>query len=487
MSKKLFSKPFTISFSLIAAFAALGVLFFAVPFGANAQPPDRSPVAAQTAVGTGFTYQGFLKDAGGPVNATCDFQFSLYDDNLLSPVLLTGPVDKTGVLVSSGYFSTYIDFGADAFTGEGRQMGIAVRCPAGSGSYTTLSGLVGLNAAPYAVSLNPGAVISGSVMAGGALKAVNTYNGIFAGYGVQGVAQDAGVMGVGETAGVKGESSASGGQGVWGVASSGSGAPYGVRGQATDSSATSTGVYGESASANGTGVKGIAPMNGVYGESTVASGSNGWGVYGKTDSSAGYGVYGLAANAAGGYGVYGESSGGYGVYGKATPPDGYGVYSEGNAMVNGTLFWKPVTSAISIPPAAFTPYENGYAFTNDGHSLYIGTTQTPNSQFWLAPVQLPQDATITKFTFYWTNPSGSVQGSAALYRTSLNGNETELAEIATSTSATPTFSSTTTFPAGTTGVDNTAYNYYIYLHLRQESGSVTLHGVTIEYTVYKPY
>src|SRR5262245_43654422 len=37
------------------------------------------PVGPQALAGTGFTYQGQLKNANGVVNGVCDFQFSLWD------------------------------------------------------------------------------------------------------------------------------------------------------------------------------------------------------------------------------------------------------------------------------------------------------------------------------------------------------------------------------------------------------------------------
>ncbi|HSD82712.1 MAG TPA: hypothetical protein VLG46_02580, partial [Anaerolineae bacterium] len=33
----------------------------------------------QSAIGTAFTYQGQLKNASGPVNDNCDFQFSVWN------------------------------------------------------------------------------------------------------------------------------------------------------------------------------------------------------------------------------------------------------------------------------------------------------------------------------------------------------------------------------------------------------------------------
>jgi len=444
MFKKLLTQPFSIA--LICVLTVLGVLRIGLPGVATAQEPDRDPNAVQGAVGSGFTYQGYLKNTSGPVNGVCDFRFTLYDDALLSPVQVGGPLDKTNVSVSGGYFSTSLDFGRDVFTGEDRQMGIAVRCPAGSGSYTTLSGMVGLDAAPYAVSLMPGAVISGSVMAGAAVKAENTYDGMFASYGVQGVSRDVGVYGESpDGIGVRGSSAATRGYGV----------------------------YGESTSV-GTAMDVLA-----YGGYFVSNGRYHAGVYGENK-------YGNSGTLGGGYGVYGKSiaNGSYGVYGENTTEYGFGVYSEGDAHINGKLTWKAITGTISIPPAAFTPSTEGYNFTNDGHTLTIGTA-TPNSQYWLAPVQLPQGAIVTKFTFYWTNHSASVNGSAILRRSNLAGTEVDMAEASTEVSTGPTFSSDNTVSYYT--VDNTQYNYYIWLHLRQEGGAIDVYGMTIEYTITTPY
>jgi hypothetical protein len=53
----------------------------------------------------------------------------------------------------NGLFTVVIDFGGGAFNGAARWLEIGVRCPAGSGSYTTLSPRQALRAAPYALAL----------------------------------------------------------------------------------------------------------------------------------------------------------------------------------------------------------------------------------------------------------------------------------------------------------------------------------------------
>ncbi len=129
---------------------------------------------------TGFTYQGQLKKNGTPVNGTCDFQFSLYDrSSTTTPVQLGTTETQTGVAVNNGLFTVILNFsnqfGADAFNGQGRALGIQVRCPAGSGSYTNLTSISRqpLWAAPFAQTLRPGSKIVGSIATGGEMLRID--------------------------------------------------------------------------------------------------------------------------------------------------------------------------------------------------------------------------------------------------------------------------------------------------------------------------
>src|SRR5206468_6761354 len=71
---------------------------------------------AFAAVGTAFTYQGFLTESGNEVTGIYDFRFNLYagpaDTTTLAPEVI-----KSGVPVTNGMFMTKIDFG-DVFNGE---------------------------------------------------------------------------------------------------------------------------------------------------------------------------------------------------------------------------------------------------------------------------------------------------------------------------------------------------------------------------------
>lgn len=137
-----------------------------------AQGPDTDiEVAPQGVVGIGFTYQGQLKQGGAPFTGVCDFQFTLWND-LNAGAQVTGSVSKTNVAVNRGVFTapdirfdltTYGGY-FQSFSGEARWLQIAVRCPAGSGTYTTLLPRQELSASPYALSLRPGAQVVGAVL-----------------------------------------------------------------------------------------------------------------------------------------------------------------------------------------------------------------------------------------------------------------------------------------------------------------------------------
>jgi hypothetical protein len=127
----------------------------------SAAAQDPRPAVPQTLLGAGFTYQGQLKNASGPVNGTCDFQFSLWDaaGSGAPPTggAQLGTTQSLTAGVTNGLFTVVLNdagqFGASAFTGEARWLQIAVRCPAGSGAYTTLSPRQAVLPAPLSLAM----------------------------------------------------------------------------------------------------------------------------------------------------------------------------------------------------------------------------------------------------------------------------------------------------------------------------------------------
>ncbi len=434
------NKQFSVVMALLFALA----LLLAGTVWAQAADGGPGTAAPQAAVGSTFTYQGRLDKNGNGVTSTCDFQFKLYD--AASGGSQVGSTQtKSGVSVTDGLFTTELDFGSNAFDGDARYLEIAVKC-SGDGSYTTLNGRTALNAVPYALNLRPGAIVRGSDTSGSILGAVNSdTTGTGAGlYGEANAANAAGVSGW--------NVASSSGYAVYGNNAAGSGTPYGVYGIASDSGGvTSYGVYGKSNSSVGTGVGGSAPTNGVYGEASNTTGTT-WGVYGKSNS-----------------------------------PDGYGLYSNGNAHVDGQLTWKAVTSYVSIPAAAFHPAVNGYIYSNDGKELTPGDG---SSTFYLSEVQLPHGATITNFTFFWTD-SATPDGFASFYQVNMDGTETQLGGDADTYGGGPGGGVTASSSPGSFSpvqVDNSLYSYYFYVALPMDSdGPVSLHGITVEYTIERPY
>jgi hypothetical protein len=115
-------------------------------------------------VDSSFTYQGQLKGPGGPVTAVCDFRFTLWDHPTAGAQV--GAQDsRSGVTVAAGVFTVVLNtsgqFGSNAFNGEARWLAISVQCP-GDLIYTALNPRQPLTATPYALSLRPGAVVSGN-------------------------------------------------------------------------------------------------------------------------------------------------------------------------------------------------------------------------------------------------------------------------------------------------------------------------------------
>jgi hypothetical protein len=122
-----------------------------------------APGAPAAPMGSGFTYQGRLHDASGPVSDTCDLTFSLYDDPGPGGQLL-GTRGKPDRVVEDGYFTVQLDFGAQVFDGEARWLEVTVDCDGGAAA--TLRPRQELTAAPYALHAASAAAVPWSGVAG---------------------------------------------------------------------------------------------------------------------------------------------------------------------------------------------------------------------------------------------------------------------------------------------------------------------------------
>jgi hypothetical protein len=275
------------SLALVATFDSLAI--------AQAPEPNRSdlvqPLRGDISISPPFTYQGHLKKSGNAVNGTCDFEFKIF--NVVSGGTQQGlTTTRNNITVTSGFFTIPdLQVASNPFDGSDVWMEIGARCPSGSGTFTTLSPRQAINAAPYAISLKPGATISGTSTTAG----ISYFSSGLYGYSSQN-----------NTEGVRGDTSAaSGGLGGF-FTNSGSGDSYGA--SAVFGTWTQAVPYGQMENY----LHGGGPVtyyraggefggvNGVIGYGTKV------GVVGVSEDSNGYGGY--FNNQGGGIAVWGVST-----------------------------------------------------------------------------------------------------------------------------------------------------------------------------------
>jgi hypothetical protein len=132
---------------LVSTLVLVLLLILSVGLAFAQKPGPGEEHTPQTPLGTGFTYQGQLKTADGPVSDDCLMAFRLYDDPGAGSQV--GSAITATVPISAGLFTVNLDFGSTAFTGDARWMGIKVKCT-GDTSFADL-GRLELTATPYAL------------------------------------------------------------------------------------------------------------------------------------------------------------------------------------------------------------------------------------------------------------------------------------------------------------------------------------------------
>ncbi|HET6545138.1 MAG TPA: hypothetical protein VFG55_00145 [Rhodanobacteraceae bacterium] len=113
--------------------------------------------ASADPLGSDFTYQGQLTDAGTPANGSYDFEFALYTS--ASGGVAVDTLDMPALAVSGGLVNASLDFTDVPYDGQALWVELRVRPTGSGGGYTTLDPRQALSAAPYALyalSGNPG-------------------------------------------------------------------------------------------------------------------------------------------------------------------------------------------------------------------------------------------------------------------------------------------------------------------------------------------
>ena len=301
-------------------------------------------IARGDVLGTAFTYQGQLKDAGLPADGDYDFVFRLFDAATDGVQIGSDfPVDDWPV--SDGLFTVQVDFGDSAFNSEARWLEVAVRPWDSNDPHTVLAPRQPVTPAPVALYALSGPGSGGYWTANGD----DIYN------------TNAGNVGIGTTTP----------QGQLEVLTADEHAVWvttnyiPVLAYRESTSGTWPAIHGEcdSEDPDGSAIRGIMTSSSASSLSAAVrgihngTGDGGIGVYGSQAGS-GCGVRGTTPN---GIGVQGGSDEGYGLVGVAGGTDGIGVYGWATGSTGTTM---------GVFGAAFSP--DGYAGYFNGRGCFMG-------------------------------------------------------------------------------------------------------------------
>ncbi len=367
---------------------------------------------AQAPTDQAFTYQGVLKQSSIPFSGLADLRFTLWDASG-GGAQIGSTLTVSNANVIQGLLTVDLDFGPGVFDGQGRWLQVAVRTPAGAGSFTTLSPRQPILPTPYALFAlngNPGPAgpqgptgltgptgATGSTGVPGATGSTGS-TGATGNAGATGAAGANGNTGATGPTGDPGTPGAAGATGATGAAgSNGNTGPTGPTGDTGAAGATgatgATGAAGANGSTGATGPTGDSGAPGAAGATgaTGAAGANG--NTGATGPTGGTGAPG-AAGATGATGAAGANgnTGATGPTGDTGAPGAAGATgATGAAGANGNTGATGPTGDTGAPGAAGATGATGAAGANGntGPTGPTGDTGAPGAPGAAGPTGAP--------------------------------------------------------------------------------------------------
>lgn len=423
--------------ALLLSLATVNLSLAQGPEGAG-QPQGEAAIVGT--VGGKISYQGVLTENGQPVNGTRDMVFRLYSDSSCA-TQVGSDIAKNSVQVTDGRFHVTLDVDQRNFNGQALWLEVEVG--------GTKIGCQEILPVPYALSLRPNAVISDT----------DAFVGVNYSY-TWGWPTPIFMNTYGLYAKVKGDATAAFYYGVYASTES----DQGYTGAFYNEHTNGTALYARSGSDDAAdlivGGNSSTEDNGVIRSDPTYSSSDIVLVSGDNVR------IDLDAD-------------------KNDSDSDFEIYDENGTLIfgvddSGAVTWKAQTGYVSVPAAAFRPWEDGYDYENRGRSL---KNMDGNSDNYYAPVQLPHGATVTKLTFYWNDTSTANDGRAVLRRVDSNGNYINMATATTSGSGGNGSSYDNTISVAS--VDNSQYAYYLWWNL--PDSNVIGYYVVIEYTFTAPH
>jgi hypothetical protein len=433
-----------------------------------------------------FTYQGRLTDASLAASGTYDFEFALYDQ---TNALIGSAIQRNGVNVSNGVFTTQLDFGASAFPGADRFLEIRVKHPADT-AYITLTPRQQITGVPYTIRSLTAATADAATTATSATNAAHATNADNATNANNATTAD-------------NATNASHATTADGAASADnlSSACVGCVDNAKITSVAGSKVTGTVANATNatTATTAQTATNNVLKSGDTMTGTLILPANGLT-----VGTNQIVTSGSGNVGV-GGTPGNATLVGGSTISNAEKLLVNGNVSIPQTsnyLYATPKSYRLRVSPAAFVSanptvyearYDDGFSSLNvNGLNSFSATGGTPGTAaYFIAPVNLPQEALITGFAAQLVKNGGSLQSVVELYRSDGTGYVANTAQLIASAQTTTSGGLVFTVTAGSINtsfnlVDNANFQYFVRYSGEQATQNLRFSSATITYQVSRP-